>query len=68
MSVRLLVLLCLVGAAAWVVPLALLQSKATHPTTSACPTAGGHTGTGEPAGAPAVVSDTTPAECQGGWV
>jgi hypothetical protein len=67
-SVRLLVLLGLVVAAVWVVPLTLLQSKATHPTTSAGPTAGGHTGTGEPAGAPAVVRGTTPAQCQGGWV
>jgi hypothetical protein len=55
-SVRLLVLLGLVVAAVWVVPLTLLQSERTQPTTSAGPTAGGPTGTGEPAGAPAVVS------------
>ena len=54
-SVRLLVMLGLVVAAVWVVPLTLLQSKTTHPTTSAGPTAAGPTGTGEPA-APAVVS------------
>ena len=47
-SVRLLVLLGLVVAAVWVVPLTLLQSEATHPTTSAGPTAVGPTGTGEP--------------------
>jgi hypothetical protein len=40
----------------WVVPLTLLQSERTQPTTSAGPTAGGPTGTGELAGAPAVVS------------
>jgi hypothetical protein len=53
-SVRLLVLLGLVVAAVWVVPLTLLKSEATHPTTSAGPTAVGPTGTGEPA--PAVLS------------
>ena len=42
-SVRLLVLLGLVVAAVWVVPLTLLQSEATHPTTSAGPTAVGPT-------------------------
>ena len=54
-SMRLLVLLGLVVAAVWVVPLMLLQTEGTRPTTSAGPTAGGPTGTGEPAGAPAVV-------------
>ena len=55
-SVRFLVLLGLVVAAVWVVPLTLLQSERTQPTTSAGPTAIGQTGIGEPAGAPAVVS------------
>ena len=59
-SVRLLVLLGLVVAAVWVVPLTLLKSEATHPTTSAGPTAVDPTAVGptatDPAGAPAVVS------------
>jgi hypothetical protein len=55
-SVRFLVLLGLVVAAVWVVPLTLLQSERTPSRTSAGPTAVGPTGTGEPAGAPAVVS------------
>jgi hypothetical protein len=55
-SVRLLVLLGLVVAAVWVVPLTLLRSEATHPTTSAGPTAVGPTETGEPVGATAGVS------------
>ena len=58
-SVRWLVLLGLVVGAVWVVPLTLLQSKATQPT-SAGPTALGPTALGptaiEPAGAPAAVS------------
>jgi hypothetical protein len=45
-------LLGLVVAAVWVVPLTLLQSERTQPTTSAGPTAIGQTGIGEPAGAP----------------
>ena len=49
-SVRLLVLPGVVVAAVWVVPLVLLQSEGTRPT-SAGPTAVGATGTGEPAGA-----------------
>ena len=60
-SVRLLVLLGLVVAAVWVVPLMLLQTEGTRPTTSAGPTAlgptaVGPTGIGEPAAAPALVS------------
>jgi hypothetical protein len=55
-SVRLLVLLGLVVAGVWVVPLTLLRSEATHPTTTAGPTAVGPTGTGEPVGATAGVS------------
>jgi hypothetical protein len=54
-SVRLLVLLGLVVAAVWVLPLTLLQTEATHPTASAGPTAVGPTGTGEPLGATAGV-------------
>ena len=59
-SVRWLVLLCLVVAAVWVVPLTLLKSEATHPMSSAGPTAVGPTALGptamDPAGAPAVAS------------
>jgi hypothetical protein len=55
-SVRLLVLLGLVVAAVWVVPLMLLRGERTQPTMSAGPTAVGPTGTGEPLGATAVVS------------
>ena len=59
-SVRLLVLLGLVVAAVWVVPLTFLKSEATHPTSSAGPTAVGPTALGptamDPAGAPAVAS------------
>ena len=54
-SVRLLVLLGLVVAAVWVVPLTLLKSEATHPTSSAGPTALGPTAM-DPAGATAVAS------------
>jgi hypothetical protein len=55
-SVRWLALLGLVVGAVWVVPLVLLQTEGTRPTTSAGPTAVGPTAIGDPAGAPPVAS------------
>jgi hypothetical protein len=57
-SVRALVLLGLVVAAVWVVPLTILQSARREPT-AAGPTAAGATSMGEPAGATGVTGATS---------
>ena len=57
-SVRALVLLGLVVAAVWVLPLVLLQATKTPPTTAG-PTAAGATAIGEPAGATGATGATS---------
>ena len=59
-SVRALVLLGLVVAAVWVLPLVLLQATKTPPTTAG-PTAAGVSAIGEPAGGPTGATGATPA-------
>jgi hypothetical protein len=60
-SVRALVLLGLVVAAVWVLPLVLLQATKTPPTTAG-PTAAGATAIGEPAGVTGATGATSPGD------